>query len=82
MWNRDEVDTPVKPRCGVQTEAGRGNQMNAGAAIATGDILLFLHSDTQLPHSFIDDIHTVLQQPRAIAGAFPLHIDHQTRERW
>ncbi len=28
---------------------GRATQMNAGAAAATGDILLFLHADTRLP---------------------------------
>jgi len=28
---------------------GRASQMNAGAAAATGDVLLFLHVDTQLP---------------------------------
>lgn len=28
---------------------GRGRQMNAGAAAAHGEVLLFLHADTQLP---------------------------------
>jgi rSAM/selenodomain-associated transferase 2 len=28
---------------------GRASQMNAGAAIARGDVLLFLHADTRLP---------------------------------
>jgi rSAM/selenodomain-associated transferase 2 len=28
---------------------GRASQMNAGAAAARGDVLLFLHADTQLP---------------------------------
>jgi rSAM/selenodomain-associated transferase 2 len=28
---------------------GRASQMNAGAAEATGDVLLFLHADTRLP---------------------------------
>lgn len=32
-------------RCG----RGRGIQLNAGAARAMGDVLLFLHADTQLP---------------------------------
>jgi rSAM/selenodomain-associated transferase 2 len=30
-------------------DAGRARQMNAGAAAATGEILLFLHADTRLP---------------------------------
>ncbi len=33
----------------VEGVRGRARQMNAGAAVATGDILLFLHADTQLP---------------------------------
>ena len=28
---------------------GRARQMNAGAAVATGDVLVFLHADTKLP---------------------------------
>jgi len=33
----------------VQAPRGRARQMNAGAALAQGDILLFLHADTTLP---------------------------------
>ena len=33
----------------VQSERGRALQMNSGASHASGDILLFLHADTQLP---------------------------------
>ena len=36
----------------LSTPPGRAMQMNAGAAIATGDILLFLHADTLLPANF------------------------------
>ena len=35
-------------RCEVSA-AGRSNQMNHGASKAKGDILLFLHADTELP---------------------------------
>lgn len=35
---------PVKM---IGAEAGRGRQMNAGAAIATADLLLFLHADSR-----------------------------------
>ena len=35
-------------RCEVSA-AGRSNQMNHGASEAKGDILLFLHADTELP---------------------------------
>ncbi|MGV8899290.1 MAG: TIGR04283 family arsenosugar biosynthesis glycosyltransferase [Burkholderiaceae bacterium] len=33
----------------VRAPRGRARQMNAGAARASGEILLFLHADTQLP---------------------------------
>jgi len=33
----------------VVAPAGRARQMNAGAAAAQGELLLFLHADTQLP---------------------------------
>lgn len=35
--------------CLIRTTAGRAAQMNAGAALARGDLLLFLHLDTALP---------------------------------
>ena len=33
----------------ISSPRGRARQMNAGAAVATGDVLLFLHADTRLP---------------------------------
>ncbi len=33
----------------ITAPRGRGAQMNAGAAAAQGDVLLFLHADTRLP---------------------------------
>ena len=33
----------------ISAPRGRARQMNAGAAIATGDALVFLHADTRLP---------------------------------
>jgi rSAM/selenodomain-associated transferase 2 len=43
----------------IDAPRGRARQMNAGAAIAAGDVLLFLHADTTLPESAL----------RAILGA-------------
>lgn len=58
----------------ITTPRGRAKQMNIGAQIATGEILLFLHSDTNLPAGFADQIRKVLAQPDVIAGAFELQI--------
>lgn len=38
----------------VVSERGRARQMNAGAALASGEVLLFLHADTRLPGSAAD----------------------------
>lgn len=68
----------IKKRKGVisiVSEKGRGRQMNAGAEIATGDILLFLHADTMLPPGGLKEIAFILQQKRYIGGAFYLGID-------
>lgn len=36
-------------RIALQTQSGRAHQMHAGAQMASGDLLLFLHADSQLP---------------------------------
>jgi rSAM/selenodomain-associated transferase 2 len=59
---------------GVLSPKGRGKQMNAGAAAATGEVLLFLHADTALPESGLDDISGVIRAGRCVVGAFDLGI--------
>ena len=58
---------------------GRARQMNAGARIAGGQILLFLHADTRLPEGFDERVRDVMTQPGVTAGAFKLHIDGANR---
>lgn len=58
-----------------RTPAGKAGQMNAGAALARGDILLFLHADTRLPGGYADLIQKAVAQPGVAAGAFRLGID-------
>jgi len=52
--------------------AGRARQMNAGAAVAKGDFLLFLHADTRLPQGALRRISETLSDDRYVAGAFDL----------
>jgi rSAM/selenodomain-associated transferase 2 len=67
----------------LSSAAGRACQMNAGAQIATGDILLFLHADTRLPLGFDELIGQTLCRGDYIAGAFTLGIDNpQPQFRW
>ncbi|NEU72583.1 glycosyltransferase family 2 protein [Hassallia byssoidea VB512170] len=59
----------------ISSIPGRAVQMNKGAIVAKGDILLFLHADTQLPSAFDVMIRTALQKSGTVAGAFALRID-------
>ena len=59
----------------ISAAAGRASQMNAGAAVATGAILLFLHADTRLPIGFDIWVRDCLSKPHVVAGAFRLQID-------
>lgn len=58
----------------VPCQAGRGRQMNAGAALAKGELLLFLHADTRLPPEFLPMVWQNLKPVHA-GGAFQLRID-------
>ena len=59
----------------IHSKPGKAVQMNAGAAAAAGDILVFLHADTMLPGSFSDQIVSSLNRKNVAAGAFQLSID-------
>lgn len=58
---------------GLTAPRGRASQANAGAAVATGDHLLFLHADTRLPSGAFADAAAILEAGAA-AGAFSLSI--------
>jgi rSAM/selenodomain-associated transferase 2 len=53
---------------------GRGRQMNAGAARASGDILVFLHADTTLPTHALLLMQKTLQNEQLVGGAFTVQI--------
>ncbi len=59
----------------IAAPRGRARQMNAGAAHAGGEVLLFLHADTRLPPGAADAIATALRDPRVIGGGFGLVFD-------
>jgi hypothetical protein len=62
----------------IHTTKGRGIQMNAGAAIASSETLLFLHADTTLPKNYIENISHILTNPRVSAGAFLFSTDYSS----
>ncbi len=63
------VDTIVGVTA-ISTAPGRARQMNAGAKVATGDVLIFVHSDVRLPEDAVEWIQRVLADDATVAGAF------------
>ena len=58
-----DIAAPLADRV-MAAPRGRARQMNAGAAAATGDALLFLHADTRLPAKADQIIfHSLEQNP-------------------
>lgn len=54
--------------------------MNAAASLATGDVLLFLHADTQLPDRALEMIEGLLRDERVCGGHFSLMFRGTSRE--
>ncbi|WP_025761846.1 TIGR04283 family arsenosugar biosynthesis glycosyltransferase [Dyadobacter tibetensis] len=58
----------------VNSPKGRARQLNAGAAVASGEILYFLHADTIPPNNFLDLIQQSYYRGH-LAGCFRLRFD-------
>lgn len=67
-----DLSTPYADRVVISQTRGRAAQMNTGAALARGNILLFLHADTNLPKTAIDKLCD--ESKRTIWGFFPLKL--------
>jgi len=63
----------------VCCSAGRARQMNAGARAARGDILLFLHVDTNLPADAVGCVVGALARRGAVWGRFDVRLSGRRR---
>jgi rSAM/selenodomain-associated transferase 2 len=59
----------------VHAPRGRGPQCNAGATLATGDVLIFLHADTALPAAAFPVLRQLLADPAVAVAKFRLSFD-------
>jgi rSAM/selenodomain-associated transferase 2 len=66
----------------ICTARGRARQMNAGAEVATGDVLMFLHADTLLPARFDQAIVAALGDARIVGGRFDVHLAPSSPLLW
>jgi len=58
---------------------GRGRQLAAGAAAATGDVMVFLHADSQLPVDFVESVVDVIHGKGCSWGRFDIRFDEGGR---
>jgi rSAM/selenodomain-associated transferase 2 len=74
--SRDGTLEAARPLADHVTTAprGRGSQMNAGAAAAHGDVLLFLHADTRLPPEADRLLRDTLARTKRAWGRFDVTI--------
>lgn len=66
----------------LSSPPGRSRQLNAGAAAATGNVLVFLHADTLLPANWMQVASGILQRPKVVAGAFRFRIAEDFMGKW
>ncbi len=77
-----DATTRIATEAGVRVchaPRGRGPQCNAGAAMASGEVLVFLHADTRLPANAFDLLQILFQHEQAQIGKFRLSFD---TEHW
>ncbi|MEK7290577.1 MAG: glycosyltransferase, partial [Planctomycetota bacterium] len=59
----------------INSELGRAVQMNTGARLCKGDVLLFLHADTLLPDNAFREIRKRMNDTTVAGGSFYIAFD-------
>ena len=65
----------------VESAPGRARQMNAGAAVASGEWLIFLHADASLSAGWSAELRAAADRG-AVGGCFRLRIDASCWQSW
>lgn len=60
----------------IRSEKGRALQMNVGAKQSTGDVLFFLHCDSEVPATALEEIEAVMKNHRAGCFGIAFHSMH------
>ncbi|BES70885.1 TIGR04283 family arsenosugar biosynthesis glycosyltransferase [Marinobacter nanhaiticus D15-8W] len=71
----DDTVALATPFCDqvIQASKGRASQMNAGAAVAGGEVVVFLHADTRLPLDALEHLQRFVDSP-ATWGRFDVRL--------
>lgn len=67
----------------VTSRAGRGPQLNAGAAASGGEVLWFVHADTRVDPGALPALRAALRDPAVVGGGCRLRFDRRSPAlRW
>jgi glycosyltransferase involved in cell wall biosynthesis len=59
----------------LKSGRGRARQMNAGAAQAKGEVLVFVHADSRPPENLVSVVRRELSRPGVVLGGFATSIE-------
>jgi rSAM/selenodomain-associated transferase 2 len=59
----------------VHSGTGRAIQMNAAAAVSSGDVLLFLHADTRIGSAALQTVRSAMGDQSAVGGNFDIRYE-------
>src|SRR5689334_7379481 len=59
----------------IESPRGRARQMDAGAARASGEWIVFLHADTRLAPEWRREVAAAARDPRVVGGCFRFALD-------
>ncbi|MEY2481555.1 MAG: hypothetical protein QOK24_83 [Verrucomicrobiota bacterium] len=79
--SHDGTASIAEPLADVVISAARGRalQMNAGASVARGNVLWFLHADLEVPRDSLREIEQALSDWRTVGGCFRLRFPERQR---
>jgi rSAM/selenodomain-associated transferase 2 len=66
----------------VQAKPGRAMQMNVGASAARGDVLWFVHVDSEVPHGSLNEIARILEDQNVVGGYFRIRLPQNSIYRF
>lgn len=69
-WHPQPNKQTTQTNSTTTSVGGRGPAMNAGARVARGDLLLFVHADTIVPPAFDATLRTAFQDPEILMSTF------------
>jgi rSAM/selenodomain-associated transferase 2 len=72
------VDLAVRYARTLRSATGRATQMNAGAAVTSGDVLWFIHADCRVPADALELLRRALRDPGVVGGGLQLSFDQRS----